>query len=145
MTFPRATMSDDLETLPRRPGWASSKSAKTAEIIAFRSGAALTVLDQLLSDPQHGVPVKLLANRLALSSAVATSKLEGRLAKEADIRDAYHLTPEGEARGPDGDLLAFWREAVRRRLGSPREIADLIGPNFAEDVGGWLDARCSRY
>lgn len=140
MTCQRATFSDDLETLPRLPGWASSNRAKTAEIIAFRSGAALTVLDQLVSDPRHGVPVKLLANRLALTSAVATSKLEGRLAQEADIRDAYHLTPEGEARGPDGDLLAFWREAVRRRLGSPREIADLIGPNFAEDVGGWLDA-----
>jgi len=37
------------------------------------------VLDQLGSDPRHGVPLKLLANRLALSAATATSKLEGRL------------------------------------------------------------------
>lgn len=140
MTFPRATMSNDLETLPRLPGWVSSNHSEASEIMAFRSGAALTVLDQLLSDPQHGVPVKLLANRLALRSAVTTSKLEGRLAQEADIRDAYHLTPEGEARGPDGDLLAFWREAVRCRPGGPREIADLIGPNLVEYVAGWLDA-----
>ena len=47
-----------------------------------------------------------------------TSKLEGRLAREADIRDAYHLTPPGEARGPDGDLLAFWRDGVRLRAGA---------------------------
>lgn len=146
MTRQRATMSDDLETLPQLPGWASSTRAEASEIIAFRSGVALAVLDQLVNDPQNGVPVKLLANRLALTSAVATSKLEGRLAQEADIRDAYHLTPEGEARGPDGDLLAFWREAVRRRPGSPREIADLIGPNLVEDVAVWLDAgqECAR-
>lgn len=146
MIFQRANISDDLETLPRRPGWVSSKSLETTGIIAFQSGAALTVLDQLVTGPQHGMPLKLLANRLALSSAVATSKLEGRLAQEADIRDAYHLTSAGEARGPDGDLLAFWREAVRRRPGSPREIVDLIGPDLAEDVAGWLDAgqECAR-
>lgn len=78
----------------------------------------------------------MLANRLALSAATATSKLEGRLAREADIRDAYHLTPPGEARGPDGDLLAFWRDAGRLRAG---ETVDLIGPDLAEDVAGWLD------
>jgi hypothetical protein len=104
------------------------------------------VLDQLVSDPRHGVPVKLLANRLALSAATATSKLEGRLAREADIRDAYHLTPPGQARGPDGDLLAFWREAVRLRLGGPGKIADFIGMDLASEVGVWLDAgqECAR-
>ena len=40
------------------------------------------MLDYLVGDPRHGVPVKLLANRLALSAATATSKLEGRLARE---------------------------------------------------------------
>jgi hypothetical protein len=54
--------------------------------------------------------MKLLANRLALRAATATSKVEGRLGREAHIRDAYHLTPPGEARGLDGDLLAFWRD-----------------------------------
>ncbi len=104
------------------------------------------MLDQLVSDPRHGVPVKLLANRLALSAATATSKLEGRLAREADIRDAYHLTPPGQARGPDGDLLAFWREAVRLRLGGPGKIADFIGMDLASEVGVWLDAgqECAR-
>lgn len=46
--------------------------------------------------------MKLLASRLALSAATATSKLEGRMAQEVDIRDAYQLTPPGEARGPMG-------------------------------------------
>jgi hypothetical protein len=112
--------------------------------VAFRSGAALTVLDQLVSDPRYGVPVKLLANRLALRAATATSKLEGRLAREADIRDAYHLTPPGEARGPDGDLLAFWREGVRLRAGRTGEIADFVGADFAGEVGVWLDVGLER-
>lgn len=96
------------------------------------------MLDQFVSDPRHGVPVKLLGNRLALSAATATSKLEGRLAREADIRDAYHLTPPGEARGPDGDLLAFWREAVRLWVGGTGKVADLVGPDLAGEVGIWL-------
>ena len=108
MTYQPATISDDLSNLPKLPSLVTSGRAETPETVAFRSGAALTVLDQLIGDFRHGVPVKLLANRLALSAATATSKLEGRLARQADIRDAYHLTPPGEARGPDGDLLAFW-------------------------------------
>lgn len=144
MTYQPATISDDLGNLPQLPGWVTSGRAETLETVAFRSGAALTVLDQLVSDPRHGVPVKLLANRLALSAATATSKLEGRLAREADIRDAYHLTPPGEARGPDGDLLAFWRDAVRVLAGEIGAIADLVGADFAGEVGVWLDASLER-
>ncbi len=144
MTYQPATISDDLISLPNLPGWVTTGRADTLETVAFRSGAALTVLDQLVGDPRRGVPVKLLANRLALSAATATSKLEGRLAREADIRDAYHLTPPGEARGPDGDLLAFWRDTLRLRPNGPGEIANLIGPDFAGDVAGWLDAGLER-
>ena len=144
MTYQPATISDDLNTLPRLPGWVTSGRAETPETVAFRSGAALMALDQLIGDPRHGVPVKLLANRLALSAATATSKLEGRLAREADIRDAFHLTPPGEARGPDGDLLAFWREGVRLRAGRTGEIADFVGAEFAGEVGAWLDVGLER-
>jgi len=140
MTYQSARISDDLTTLPQLPAWVTSGCAETLETVAFRSGAALTVLDQLVCDPRHGVPVKLLANRLALSAATATSKLEGRLAREVDIRDAYHLTPPGEARGPDGDLLAFWRESARVRPGWTGEIADLVGAEYGGEVGVWLDA-----
>jgi len=147
MTFQPATVSDDLMTLPKLPAWVTSGHAEIPETVAFQSGAALLVLDQLLSDPIHGVPVKLLGNRLALKAATATSKLEGRLARETDIRDAYHLTPPGEARGPDGDLLAFWREAARLRLtGRDRQAgcADLIGSNLGAEVEGWLKASAAR-
>ncbi|MBN7787645.1 DUF1403 family protein [Ponticoccus gilvus] len=140
MIYQPTAISNDLGNLPHLPGWVTSGRTETFETVAFRSGAALTVLDQLIGDPKYSVPVKLLANQLALSAATATSKLEGRLAREADIRDAYHLTPPGEARGPDGDLLGFWRGAVRLRAGSAGEIADLLGGFFAGDVGVWLDA-----
>ena len=132
MTYHPATISSDLDTLPQLPPWVTSGRPETLETVAFRSGATLMVLDQLVSNARHGVPLKLLANRLALSAAAATSKLEGRLVREADIRDAYHLTPAGEARGPDGDLLAFWRDAVRLRVSGIGEIADIVGADFAE-------------
>lgn len=135
---------DDLKTLPQLPSWVTTGRAETLETVAFRLGAALTVLNQLISEPRHGVPGKLLGNRLALSAATAVSKLEGRLAREADIRDAYHLTPPGEARGPDGDLLVFWRDAVRLRVGGVREIADLVGAEYAGEVGVWLDTGMER-
>lgn len=140
MTFQPANLSDDLMTLPKLPRWVTSGRAETPETVAFRSGAALMVLDQLMSDPKYGVPVKLLVNRLALRAATATSKLEGRMATEADIRDAYYLAPLSEARGPDGDLLAFWREGVRLRAGGTKEIADLVGADFVGEVDVWLDA-----
>ena len=140
MTYQLTSISDDLTRLPHLLRWVTSGRPETLETVAFRSGAALTLLDQLISDVQYGVPVKLLTNRLALSAATSTSKLEGRLAREADIRDAYHLTPRGEARGPDGDLLAFWREVVGLRAGGIGEIADLVGADFAGDVGVWIDA-----
>ncbi|MEO1638616.1 MAG: DUF1403 family protein [Pseudomonadota bacterium] len=139
MTYYTTATFDDQTKLPQLPGWVTFGRAETLETVAFRSGAALTVLNQLVGNVRQDMPVRLLANRLALTAATATSKLEGRLARETDIRDAYHLTPPGEARGPDGDLLGFWREAVRLRLGGPDEIADLVGPDLAEEVAGWLD------
>ncbi len=147
MTYQPTAIDDDLSMLPKLPSWVTSGRAETPETVAFRSGAALTVLDSLVSDLAHGVPVKLLANWLALKAATATSKLEGRLAQEADIRDAYHLTPPGEARGPDGDLLAFWRDTARLRF-SGRDwrtgLEGLFGPNFEDEIEGWMEAGTAR-
>ena len=147
MTYQSTAHSDDLKILPELPAWVTSERAETLETVAFRSGAALTVLDQLVSDQRHGVPVKLLANRLALKAATATSKLEGRLAREADIRDAYHLTAAGEARGPDGDLLAHWRTAARLRLTGREwqtELNGLAVSEFETEIDGWLQSAVAR-
>lgn len=147
MTYQNATISDDLSTLPKLPTWVTSGREETLETVAFRSGAALTVLDGLISDPAHGVPVKLLANKLALKAATATSKMEGRMAREPDIRDAYHLTPPGEARGPDGDLLSFWRVAAQLRLTArdgPSELQSVIEANSTFDAERLLAAGCTR-
>jgi len=51
MIYQPAALSDDLNTLPKLPSWVTSQRAETPETVAFRSGAALTVLDQLISDP----------------------------------------------------------------------------------------------
>lgn len=148
MIYLPTAIDDDLRSLPKLPPWITSGRAETPETVAFRSGVALTVLDALASHPRHGVPVKLLANRLALKAATATSKLEGRLAREDDIRDAYHLTLSGEARGPDGDLLAFWRNAARLRLTRRdwlSQLKDMVGPAYADDVDGWIETGGARF
>ncbi len=149
MTYQSATIDDDINTLPKLPAWVTSGRAETFEAVAFRSGAALTMLDAMVSDQRHTVPVKLLANKLALKAATATSKLEGRIAKETDIRDAYHLTRPGEARGPDGDLLTLWRQAVRVRLTDKNwceNLKSLAEPNFRDDFSNWIEqgARCAK-
>ncbi|MWB79016.1 DUF1403 family protein [Pseudooceanicola sp. 216_PA32_1] len=71
------------------PSRVTSGRAETLETVSFRSGTALTVHDQLVSDPKHGVPVKLRANLLALGAATATSKPQGRRAREMNIRHIH--------------------------------------------------------
>lgn len=147
MTYQSTTIADDLNTLPKLPRWVTSGRAETLETVAFRSGATLTVFDALVTDPAHGVPVRLLANRLALTAAAATSKLEGRMAREADIRDAYHLALSADARGPDGDLLAFWRDAARLLLierDRQSGLKDLNDRHFEADLEVWLSAGVAR-
>lgn len=131
---------------PKLPAWAGSGGAGTPESLAFRSGAALTILESLISEPEHAVPLRLLANRLALKAATNTSRLEGRMTRESDIRDAFHLTPDGRARGPDGDLLAFWREGATLRLRGrawQSGLRDLVGPAMSGDVDEWIEAGCA--
>ena len=123
---------------PTLPSWFTRVHAKTYENLAFRAGAALAVLDQCLNDQRNCVPVRLLANRLALTAATATAKLEGRLSREEDIRDAFHLTPPGAARGPDGDLLSFWREGARIHPNETELLVELVGHDLAAEAKAWL-------
>mgnify|MGYP000280064960 CR=1 FL=1 len=145
MTYQPLAVSDDPTTLPKLPSWVTSRAGETIQNVAFLSGASFAILDMVLRESGESVHKSLLANTLALKAAVATSKLEGRLAREADIRDAYHLTPpdaDGMRHwGPDGDVLAFWRNAVRMRLVGPDwkgSVAILIDDNIADAVEGWL-------
>ncbi len=100
--------------LPQLLGRVTLARSENPEDVAFLSNAAFMVLDQMVFDARHGGLVELLANRLTLNAATATSKLEGRLTREADIGDSYHLMALGTSRGPDGDLPTFWCEAVCR-------------------------------
>lgn len=51
MTFEPVRLPDDTDSLPQLPGWVTSVAAETPGIVAFQSGAALLVPDQLLGDP----------------------------------------------------------------------------------------------
>lgn len=142
MMFQHAAPLDGPDGLAELPAWAGMSRAASAEAVAFQSGAMCAVLNTLVTDPESGVPVPLLANHLAAQAAEATSKLEGRMARAAELRDAFYLTPAGEARGPDGDLLDFWRQAARLRPGrGDRQagIAALVGQGFAEHSAHWID------
>jgi len=105
MTYQAEHIFNGPNSLPNLPGWVTSGRAETPQTVAFRSGATLTVLDQLVSEPSKGVPLKLLANRLGLKAATTTSKLEGRMAREVDIRDAYISRPP-VSRG--GRMVISW-------------------------------------
>ena len=42
--------------------WVTSGRVEIPTTVAFRSGAVLTVLGSMITDPTYGAPVKLLAN-----------------------------------------------------------------------------------
>lgn len=151
MTYQARHVSDDQNSLPKLPAWVTSGRAESPQNVAFLSGAAFVLLDTLLQQSGDAVPQTLLANTLALKAAVATSKLEGRIATEVDIRDAYLLTPSDDDGvrhwGPDGDVLDYWRSAVRLRLGNADVIgsaADHIDDRFREAAETWLATAIDR-
>ena len=74
-----------LQLLPR---WITLQRDEDPETVAFLSGAALATLDAVLRDPNGTLPCALLRDRMALDSAVACLKLEGRNESGSDIRDA---------------------------------------------------------
>lgn len=76
MTYARATVRDDPETLPRMPSWVTSARAQTPEDVAFLSGAALAHLHLVLG--REEVPHALLRDRLALRAAEVCVALSGR-------------------------------------------------------------------
>lgn len=129
------------QSLPKLPAWVTARSGETAKNIGFLAGASFAMLDLALMQSGDTVPKALFANRLALKAAVATSKLEGRLSREADIRDAYYLTQpdrDGVSHwGPDGDLFEYWRRTVRLRLKAhdwQPKLTEIIGTGSQDHV-----------
>lgn len=132
----------DALTKPILPSWIFDYQAPDClEDAAFSSGAALSLLHVLLNDPNNEVPIDLLRNRLALRAAVHGSKIEGRGVTETELRDAYLLTVPGDAMGPDGDMLAFWRAGTAislRHAGFRDRLRDLLLEDMQEYLPDWM-------
>ena len=133
---------------PTLPVWAVGEGPDTPGNLALRAGAVLLGLDPLIRTREAGVPLALLANRLALAAAAATARIEGRGAVEREIRDAWHLTPPGSDPGPDGAQLVFWRNAVRQggagRRGTISSDTILSGTGFGLDAKRWVEMALER-
>ncbi|MCP4932666.1 MAG: DUF1403 family protein, partial [bacterium] len=129
---------------PILPSWALDQSTpKTLETASFTSGSALALLHIVLADSNINVPKGLLRSRLALRAAVHGNKLEGRIVTENDLRDAYYFTAPGDAMGPNGDMLAFWRSGSDLSLnntGWQDRLAALLPTLMQEHVPDWFEA-----
>lgn len=97
-------------------------------------GMALSRLDSAVRDPD--IPLALLGSTLALDAAQATAELEGRRPKLEDIRDAYLFAEDSSARGPDANLLAFWREVSSLRTNA-RDTDTQVSAVFGDDLGAF--------
>lgn len=133
---------------PILPAWVMHTTvSETLESASFASGSALALLHVVLTDPNIATPTKLLRQRLALKAAVQCLKIEGRGDDEAQLRDAYYLTASGDARGPGGDMLAFWSDATRIAFrgsagvrGWREKLGELLPDHVCEYVSSWFDA-----
>lgn len=137
MTFARPDHTNDIDMLPRMPGWVTSARTEPLEDVAFLSGAALNHLHLVLS--HAGLPQALLRDRLALSAAEACVGFSGRPERAAELRDAVHLLRPGDLPGPAGETCLAWRRAVERPI-SVKSLGRAMPGFGAEQIGRWLDA-----
>lgn len=128
---------------PILPNWVLDGTvAVSLENAGFASGSALALLHSTLNNPSIPTPTKLLRNHFALKSAIACLKFERRSDDEGQLLDAYYLTAPGDARGPGGDMLAFWLNACSismRGRGWQNRVIDLLPDHLRDDVHEWLD------
>lgn len=115
MTCQPATISNDLDTLPRLPSCITAAPVETLEDIAFLSSASLNHLDLLMA--RDDVPVALIRTRLALQAAEASVKFSGRPERAGELRDAVHFLRPGDLRGPQERCIclgcAQWSDRSR--------------------------------
>ena len=129
-------MTDSFDTLPRMPPWVTSGRSETPEDVAFLSGAALSHLHLVVS--QSEVPQSLLRARLALCSAEACVKHQGRLESASSLRDAVAFLQPGDNPCPAGEVYLSWRRAIERPVAVDtlhRALPDLE----PEQIATWLD------
>ncbi len=109
---------------------------------AFRAGAGLALLDQILrlDPPFAGV----LRQRLALRAATVCAAVARHREDSYALRDAEHLAQVGARTSPAGRIHRLWRGFALRpsRLDAPtlRTAADLLGLSDAASFEGFADA-----
>lgn len=103
------------------PDWARTGGrAEGNENAVFCAGAALATLHSIVRD-EHPL-TKLWRQRLALASAAAIVRLQGRPEDEATLRDHLYLTRPGDDPGPAGKLLKAWRVLAEGSLLGPSSL-----------------------
>ena len=128
---------------PILPNWVlDGSSALTLENASFASGSALALLHSMLNNSDLKVPAELLRKKFALKAATTCMKFEHRSDDEGQLLDAYYLTSSGDARGPGGDMLAFWFDACKISLngrGWEYRVLDVLPEPIRQPAYGWLD------
>ncbi len=125
-----------------RPPTIGAVGADAGFEAAFRAGAGLALLDQIVrADPPFA---GALRQRLALRAAAACAKM-ARLREDASgLRDAEHLASVGGETSPAGRVHRLWRlfasRPVRLDARTLRLAAGLLGLPDETNVEGFADA-----
>jgi hypothetical protein len=119
------------------PAWIAAAQVDSVEDAAFLTGAAVSALQTVLTQPD--VPHALLRDRRALSAAEASVIRAGRLERAANLRDEVHLLRPGDQTGPAGAVFALWHQAVARPI-SVGALHTVLPGMAATDIATWLDA-----
>ncbi len=125
-----------------RPPTIGAVGADAGFEAAFRAGAGLALLDQIVrADPPFA---GALRQRLALRAAAACVKM-ARLREDASgLRDAEHLASVGGETSPAGRVHRLWRlfasRPVRLDARTLRLAAGLLGLPDETNVEGFADA-----
>lgn len=114
MRKPRPDATDQPGMIGTLPGWIGAAVAESLEDAAFRAGAALIHLQQLVAHPT--VPQALWRDRLALAAAEVGADHSGRREDQAALRDAMHMARSGDSPGPGGAIYWQWSSAVARPI-----------------------------
>ncbi len=128
-----------------RPPTIGAVGADAGFEAAFRAGAGLALLDQILrTDPPFA---GALRQRLALRAATVCAALARHREDSSALRDAEHLSPNAggnAATSPAGRIHRLWRLFAARssRLDAPtiRTAADLLDLADAASFEGVADA-----